>query len=55
MIILEVLREFQDRYTGEMYKRGKVISVNNDRGIELLNHPKIAVRLLEINNGTNMG
>lgn len=51
MIILEVLREFQDRYTAELYKRGQTISVNNDRGIELLNNPKISLRLLEINNG----
>ena len=55
MIILEALREFQDRYTAEHYKRGRIISVDNDRGIELIKHPRISVRLLEINNGNVLG
>lgn len=51
MITLKIKKEFQDRYTAEYYPQNKNITVDNDRGIELLNNPRINVKLLEITNG----
>ena len=36
---LKVLKSFKDKNSGEMYKAGQTIEVEDERGQELLAHP----------------
>ena len=36
---LKVLKVFNDKYTGQLYKINDVIEVNEERAKEILNHP----------------
>ena len=40
---LTVKEEFKDKYTGKVYKVGEKITVEKERGEELLNSPYVVV------------
>lgn len=48
MITLTVIKAFNDKYTDEFYPIGTVITVDDDRGNELLSNNLELVELVEL-------
>ena len=44
-MILKVLKPFHDKYTDELYVRGKLIEVTEERGEEILSVPFLAEKV----------
>lgn len=47
MISLIILKDFYDKYTGEFYKKDKIIEFDKKRATEIMNNPNNLAKIVD--------